>query len=707
MKIFSVIVASTAILMTSSTIAKNVNSLIKPRIVGGQVATQGDWPWMSALVITNEQPLSLLIAKDGEVATQPFMFSPQGEARGEIIDCGLGEKPCTNAQDKICFMERGEVPFATKVNHCETGGGIGAIIYNNAPGPILSGTLYPDFVGTIPVVAISQDDGQAFKDGLLGSQVEVSVTTIVDGAQTSFCGASFLGDKWLLTASHCVDGETTDSFKVNIGEYDLSDGAPNARSVARIYMHPEYDPIALNNDVALIELTEEANVTAVNLASKITTDNAALDHQTVTAMGWGDRTGYQPGEEHLADIPDVLHQVDLELLTNLECNTTLVNSLIGPDSDPNQGGVTDKMLCAAVAGGGKSSCQGDSGGPLVLNTNQGWQQVGIVSWGIGCAAEGYPGVYARVAEFNDWIDGIYQGVAIEQHADFHVVGVNRTETALVRVSNNSGQAVNLNYSIVGDSSFTITDGECSSLAIGASCDLTITYQPIEVDKHSARLTITTDDTGVKTSSAYLSGQAIAPMPSFDNSLASGNEVNWYTGGQQNWQQNTSKSSIESGAIEHNQSSILMAQIEGKGELSFEWAVSSEANTENSSDPYDALYLFINGIEYNLISGEQDFAALTYTLEGERNRVTWVYRKDQETSAGNDKAYLRNIVFTATEELGTAPVPPTPSTPSTPSTPPTPAPPTVPETESSTGSSGGGSIAWLLSLSVLLVFRRKG
>jgi len=67
--------------------------------------------------------------------------------------------------------------------------------------------------------------------------------------------------------------------------------------------------------------------------------------------------------------------------------------------------ITADMICASDNTGGneRDSCQGDSGGPLVVgNSNGGWTIAGIVSWGIGCAS-GYPGVYSRVAYFNDWI----------------------------------------------------------------------------------------------------------------------------------------------------------------------------------------------------------------------------------------------------------------------------------------------------------------
>ena len=65
---------------------------------------------------------------------------------------------------------------------------------------------------------------------------------------------------------------------------------------------------------------------------------------------------------------------------------------------------TDVMLCAGEEDGGKDACNGDSGGPLLQKMSDGTLvQVGIVSFGSGCARANRPGIYTRVSTFADWI----------------------------------------------------------------------------------------------------------------------------------------------------------------------------------------------------------------------------------------------------------------------------------------------------------------
>lgn len=113
---------------------------------------------------------------------------------------------------------------------------------------------------------------------------------------------------------------------------------------------------------------------------------------SLVVSGWG--TLSSGGQS-----PDKLMEVTVPFVTNDVCNS---NEAYG-------GQVQDTEMCAGLKQGGKDSCQGDSGGPLVFEKNNEYYQVGVVSWGEGCAAADKYGVYGDVAKLRGWIDSAMSG----------------------------------------------------------------------------------------------------------------------------------------------------------------------------------------------------------------------------------------------------------------------------------------------------------
>jgi len=204
------------------------------------------------------------------------------------------------------------------------------------------------------------------------------------------CGASLIHDDAVLTAAHCIDS-TRANMEVIVGAFDWSDrqtysnngGQRFARvRASRITVHGSYNSRTTENDVAIIHLsnsgTDGGRITPIRIASR---DMSAGTDMTAIGMG-ATRSG---GSSTTA-----LRHVTYPTISLSECQRLYRN---------HGETVTNDMLCAYRVGGGVDACQGDSGGPLV----RGNTQYGVVSWGIGCAGRGAPGVYARVAHFNSWI----------------------------------------------------------------------------------------------------------------------------------------------------------------------------------------------------------------------------------------------------------------------------------------------------------------
>ena len=101
-------------------------------------------------------------------------------------------------------------------------------------------------------------------------------------------------------------------------------------------------------------------------------------------------------------VPAELRQARIEVIGRDSCRLLFRQIAKGP----TQYVIDDTEICAGVPGMVRDSCYGDSGGPLVaLDADaKRYVLVGVVSWGYQCGHPDFPGVYARVASFRDWID---------------------------------------------------------------------------------------------------------------------------------------------------------------------------------------------------------------------------------------------------------------------------------------------------------------
>lgn len=201
---------------------------------------------------------------------------------------------------------------------------------------------------------------------------------LIQRAGKQHCGGSVVNANWVVTAAHCVT-EAVSSYSLVAGEHNLNlnDGTEQIRNVSRVVRHPQFNSSTMANDVAVVRVGTPFQL---NNAVKAVTLPAATfkPANNLTIAGWGTLStggGY----------PTILMKVSLPLVANATCRQNYGSQYLGG------------MLCAGSVG--KDFCTGDFGGPLMSGTTL----AGIASWSRGCAVSGYPGVYADVPYFSNWI----------------------------------------------------------------------------------------------------------------------------------------------------------------------------------------------------------------------------------------------------------------------------------------------------------------
>lgn len=160
-----------------------------------------------------------------------------------------------------------------------------------------------------------------------------------------------------------------------------------------------YRPQMKHDDISLVRLSKPIPL-STNLyhAICLPLPNSSLPIHRVTVAGWG-RTNFLD-----RSTPNLLQETTLHVVNISQCEASYrehswFDRLFA-------GGFGDTKLCATWRGSvARDACVGDSGGPAVAYDvkHDRYRLIGVVSSGVKCAMQQFPGIYTRVEKYIDWI----------------------------------------------------------------------------------------------------------------------------------------------------------------------------------------------------------------------------------------------------------------------------------------------------------------
>ncbi|XP_063188368.1 inactive serine protease PAMR1 isoform X2 [Chroicocephalus ridibundus] len=242
----------------------------------------------------------------------------------------------------------------------------------------------------------------------------VKENSLRKGAWILICSGALVNERTVVVAAHCVTdlGKTivlkTAELKVVLGKYyrddDRDEKTIQNLRISAIIVHPNYDPILLDSDIAIIKLLDKARISSrvqpICLSSSQDLTSSTEDLK-IMVTGW----------KVLADIKDPRYKNDTIRMGAVR----MVDSLLCEQQYEDNGiqvSITDSMFCAKQDHTTFSNiCPAETGGiaaiilPGKASPELRWHLMGLVSWGYDktCSLELYSG-YTKALLFKDWIE---------------------------------------------------------------------------------------------------------------------------------------------------------------------------------------------------------------------------------------------------------------------------------------------------------------
>ena len=462
-----------------------------------------------------------------------------------------------------------------------------------------------------------------------------------DAYQGQFCGGSYIGEKYILTAAHCVEDLLPSQMDVLIGVDDLvsEEAEHNRVGVRYIFSHEDFDTFSMKNDIAILELEVVPDTQAIAVGA--VDDIAPLSAgDMLTVKGWGNQ---EADSEETPIFPTTLYEVELPYVDDETCrNAQDAYQSIGAEE-----------ICAGYPAGGYDSCQGDSGGPLISTQSGNEVVVGVVSWGIGCAQERGYSVYSDVSHYSTWLEKVTSDL---RYAPFDYLGYalpGRYEHTF-EVRNEGMQPVQFEtatFDFLHVGNVNVTSDSCSwsanggqAVAANSTCEVAIEFDVNRGGEASVKLNFMTDHLIVNEFSSDMRIDVLVPASQSLIVHADSNIQSWYRH-EYEWLMQAAYTTVGGTAlraahIPDESSSLLVTDELGAGVISFDYLVSSE-------EEYDFFDVIVNGEVVLSQSGEMEsFDSFELDLTESSNLIVFVYRKDESVAEGDDTVYLDNIRFLA-------------------------------------------------------------